>query len=253
MHIPSLHTYGERLRGWEKVRDSGGTVKTRDEGHLKVPVVKTQEEDRNQDGKVDLLPFKLELPLQPTEHVLGVQLLLTFSCQLHRISTFVTQSMAFLQSSFPIPGSQLYMNGELKLQQRQPLSSGDLDVVYEASVIDGTCPFTYDLGLTRIVAPYQGRNVTTIFMDPDPIRLVGRAAEAPFVINAVIRCPVEVISCQPGFWEMTKFAWVQYVSVLLIFLRVFQRIKTFVFQNQVVSTIPATAVPSRELCKEKAS
>uniref|UniRef100_A0A663MRN7 Transmembrane protein 231 n=1 Tax=Athene cunicularia TaxID=194338 RepID=A0A663MRN7_ATHCN len=29
----------------------------------------TREEDKNQDGKMDQLYFKLELPLQPTEHV----------------------------------------------------------------------------------------------------------------------------------------------------------------------------------------
>jgi len=36
--------------------------------------------------------------------------------------------------------------------------------------------------------------VTTVLSDPNPIWLVGRAAEAPFVIDAVIRYPVEVIS-----------------------------------------------------------
>ncbi|CAK6436796.1 unnamed protein product [Pipistrellus nathusii] len=101
--------------------------------HLRVPLVSTREEDRNQDGKMDMLHFKLELPLQPTEHVLGVQLILTFSYQLHRMSTFVMQSMAFLQSSFAIPGSQLYVNGDLRLQQRQPLSYDGLDVRYNVA------------------------------------------------------------------------------------------------------------------------
>lgn len=32
---------------------------------------------------MDVLHFSLELPLQATEHVLGVQLILTFSYQLH--------------------------------------------------------------------------------------------------------------------------------------------------------------------------
>ncbi|XP_055407441.1 transmembrane protein 231 isoform X2 [Bubalus kerabau] len=98
------------------------------EGHLRVPLVSAREEDRNQDGKMDMLHFKLELPLQSTEQVLGVQLILTFSYQLHRMSTFVMQSMAFLQSSFAVPGSQLYVNGDLRLQQKQPLSYGGLDV-----------------------------------------------------------------------------------------------------------------------------
>ncbi|XP_077840038.1 transmembrane protein 231 isoform X7 [Macaca mulatta] len=161
---------------------------------LRVPLVSTREEDRNQDGKMDMLHFKLELPLQSTEHVLGVQLILTFSYQLHRMVTLVMQSMAFLQSSFPVPGSQLYVNGDLRLQQKQPLSCGGLDARYNVSVINGTSPFAYDYDLTHIVAAYQERNVTTILNDPNPIWLVGRAADAPFVINAIIRYPVEVIS-----------------------------------------------------------
>ncbi|TEA38481.1 hypothetical protein DBR06_SOUSAS110381 [Sousa chinensis] len=143
---------------------------------------------------MDMLHFKLELPLQSTEHVLGVQLILTFSYQLHRMSTFVMQSMAFFQSSFAVPGSQLYVNGDLRLQQKQPLSHRGLDVRYNVSVINGTSPFAHDYDLTHIVAAYQERNVTTILTDPNPIWLVGRAAAAPFVINAVIRYPMEVIS-----------------------------------------------------------
>ncbi|XP_060041142.1 transmembrane protein 231 isoform X1 [Erinaceus europaeus] len=218
--------------------------------HLRVPLVTTREEDRNQDGKMDMLHFKLELPLQSMEHVVGVQLILTFSYQLHRMSTFVMQSMAFLQSSFPVPGSQLYVNGDLRLQQKQPLSYSGLDVRYNVSIINGTSPFASDYDLTHIIAAYQERNVTTILTDLNPIWLVGRAAEAPFVINAVIRYPTEVISYLPGFWEMIKFAWIQYVSILLIFLWVFERIKKFVFQNQVVTTIPSQAKLYGELYKE---
>ncbi|XP_058384281.1 transmembrane protein 231 isoform X3 [Diceros bicornis minor] len=145
----------------------------------------------------------------------------------------------------------------LKLRNRevpiQMLKHGDTFLNNEVSVINGTSPFACDYDLTHIVAAYQARNVTTVLTDPNPIWLVGRAAEAPFVINAVIRYPVEVISYLPGFWEMIKFAWIQYVSILLIFLWVFERIKRFVFQNQVVTTVPVTAVPQRELYKEHLS
>ncbi|GAB1293679.1 Transmembrane protein 231 [Apodemus speciosus] len=130
-------------------------------GHLRVPLVSSREEDRNQDGKMDVLYFRLELPLQSTEHVLGVQLILTFSYRLHRMSTFEMQSMAFLQSSFAVPGSQLHVNGELRLQQKQPLSYRGPDVRYNVSVINGTSPFAQDYDLAHIVAAYQERNVTT--------------------------------------------------------------------------------------------
>ncbi|PKK23847.1 transmembrane protein 231 [Columba livia] len=202
----------------------------------------TREEDKNQDGKMDQLHFKLELPLQPTEHVVGVQLILLFSYHLYRMSTFVMQSMAFLQFFSPVPGSQLFMNGDLKLNQRQLLHHCGLDTRYNVSVVNGTSPFASDYDLTNIIAAYWDRNVTTVFSDPNPVWMTGRATDAPFIINATIRYPVEVILYQPGFWEMMKFAWIQYVSILLIFLWVFGRIKMFVFQNQVLTTIPIAPV-----------
>lgn len=44
--------------------------------------LQVREEDQNQDGKLDLLNFQLQLPLKPEEQVYSVQLLLTFSYQL---------------------------------------------------------------------------------------------------------------------------------------------------------------------------
>ena len=36
---------------------------------------------------------------------------------------------------------------------------------------------------------------------------------------------------------MLKWAWVQYVSILIVFVYVFRQIKTFVFSNQILPTI----------------
>ncbi|XP_025960045.2 transmembrane protein 231 isoform X2 [Dromaius novaehollandiae] len=161
---------------------------------------------------------------------------------LSRMSTFVMQSMAFLQFFSPLPGSHLYVNGDLKLKQRQLLNHCGLDTRYNVSVINGTSPFASDYDLTNIIAAYQDRNVTTVLSDPNPVWMIGRAADTPFIINATIHYPVEIILYQPGFWEMIKFAWIQYVSILLIFLWVFGRIKIFVFQNQVLTTTPISPV-----------
>ena len=35
---------------------------------------------------------------------------------------------------------------------------------------------------------------------------------------------------------MLKWAWVQYVSILIVFVYVFRQIKTFVFSNQILPT-----------------
>ncbi|XP_057239054.1 transmembrane protein 231 isoform X3 [Malurus melanocephalus] len=159
-----------------------------------------------------------------------------------RMSTFVMQSMAFLQFFSPVPGSQLSVNGDLKLNQRQLLNHCGLDTRYNVSVVNGTSPFASDYDLASIIAAYWDRNVTTVFSDPTPVWMTGKTTDTPFIVNATIHYPVEVILYQPGFWEIIKFAWIQYVSILLVFLWVFGRIKMFLFQNQVLTTIPVSPV-----------
>ncbi|XP_068169787.1 transmembrane protein 231 [Antennarius striatus] len=206
--------------------------------NLRIPAVSVREEDENQDGKQDVLFFRLELPLKPEEQVYSLQLLLTFSYKLFRMSTVVMQSLAFVQYSSAVPGAKLFISGDLRLQQRTPLPHRGLYNVYNVSVIDGSSPFASAYDLDSIIGRYQDRNLTTVLSCPMPVWTVGRAAGSPFELNVVIRYPMEVISYRPGFWETIKFAWIQYISILLIFLWVFERIKTFVFQNQVLNTIP---------------
>uniref|UniRef100_H9GCR5 Transmembrane protein 231 n=1 Tax=Anolis carolinensis TaxID=28377 RepID=H9GCR5_ANOCA len=166
---------------------------------------------------------------------------------MQRMSTFVMQSMALLQASSPIPGSRIYASGELRLRQRQPLGHSGLDRRYNVSVINGTSPFAQDYDLVNIVAAYEERNVSTVFSSPVPLWSIGRAPEQPFVIEVVIRYPLEVI---PGFWEMVKFAWIQYVSLLLIFLWIFDRIKILFFGDQGIARVPTlqslSALPQKE-------
>uniref|UniRef100_A0A1A8MZ35 Transmembrane protein 231 n=2 Tax=Nothobranchius TaxID=28779 RepID=A0A1A8MZ35_9TELE len=206
--------------------------------NLRIPTISVREEDLNQDGKLDRLNLQLQLPLKPDEQVYSIQLLLTFSYQLFRMSTVVMQSLAYVQHSSPVPGVKLFISGDLRLQQRTPLPHRGLYNIYNVSVIDGTSPFASSYDLSNIIRSYQERNVTTVLSCPMPVWTIGHAAGSPFELNAEIRYPLELISYRPGFWETMKFAWIQYVSVLLIFLWVFKRIQRFVFQNQVVTTVP---------------
>ncbi|KAM9470202.1 transmembrane protein 231 [Clarias gariepinus] len=208
--------------------------------NLRIPTVSVQEIDRNGDGKADRLSLQLSVPLNSAEQIYSIQLLLTFSYQLRRMAAVVMQSMVLLQSSSSVPMSQLFISGDLRLQQKEPLSHRGLHTVYNVSVIDSASPFASSYDLTSIIRNYQERNLTTYLSCPVPVWTVGRAANAPFQINAEIRYPVETITYRPGFWETLKFAWVQYVSVLLIFIWIFQRIQTFVFHNRVLPTVPVS-------------
>lgn len=41
----------------------------------------------------------------------------------------------------------------------------------------------------------------------------------------------------PGFWQLVKFAWVQYLAILIVFWWVLRRVQAFVFQNQIILTV----------------
>ncbi|TKS74073.1 NEDD4-like E3 ubiquitin-protein ligase WWP2 [Collichthys lucidus] len=121
--------------------------------NLRIPAVSVREEDQNQDGKLDLLIFELQLPLKPDEQVYSVQLLLTFSYQLFRMSTVAMQSLAYVQHSSSVPGAKLFISGDLRLQQRTPLPHRGL-----VSVIDASSPFASAYDLDNIIGSYQNRN-----------------------------------------------------------------------------------------------
>ncbi|XP_016099620.1 transmembrane protein 231 [Sinocyclocheilus grahami] len=212
--------------------------------NLRIPAVSVQEEDRNQDGKSDLLTLQINIPLKPEEQMFGIQLLITFSYQLFQMSTVAMQTLAFVQHSSPVPGSQLFVCGDLKLNQRSPLPHRGLHSIYNVSLIDASSPFASTYDLANIIRLYQQRNLSTHLSGVVPVWTVGRAAHSPFQISAQINYPVETITYRPGFWETIKFAWIQYVSVLLIFLWVFQHIQTFIFQNQVLPT--TTVLPFKQ-------
>lgn len=206
--------------------------------HLRIPAISVREEDDNKDGKSERMLLQMTLPLKPEEQLYSLQLLLTFSYQLFRMSTVAMQSLAYVHFSSAVPGARLFISGDLRLEQKVPLSHRGLYNLYNVSVIDSSSPFASVYELEKIIQKYQQRNLTTVLSNSMPVWTPGRASSAPFELSAEIRYPLEVITYRPGFWETIKLAWIQYVSVLLVFLWVFQRIQTFVFQRQILTTVP---------------
>ena len=74
----------------------------------------------------------------------------------------------------------------------------------------------------------------------------GSQAGLPFTARVRVNYPEQTVTYRPGFWQMIKWAWVQYVAVLVVFVFTFRQIKTFVFAKQILPTSvippPAAAV-----------
>ncbi|XP_022342597.2 transmembrane protein 231-like isoform X2 [Crassostrea virginica] len=205
--------------------------------NIRIPLIQSREPDENGDGKADGLEFKLEMPLLDSEKVIGVKVLLFFDYTLHRFSSFGMESLAYINYESPKPGARLDVYGELNLRQKQPLGHRGLDTRFSGPIIDSTSVYAESYDLANIFKKYTERNVTTQLNAPYSVWRSGRGAGQPFVLSSNITYTEQMILYYPGFWYMIKWGWVQYVSVLLVFLYVFDRIKIFIFQNQLVTTI----------------
>jgi len=205
---------------------------------LRIPLIKSWETDDNVDGKYDSLHFDIKIPLADSEEIHSVQLILIFDYQLHKYVKLQMESMAYIHYSSPLAGAEFSTVGKLVLQQSGPLPHKGIHTVFNVPVIDSTSSNVEAYNLYDVFTSYVRRNVTTEYTSFYPMWTSGRAAGQPFVIQGTIFYPEETIMYRPGFWQLIKMAWIQYLAILFIFLFLFDRVKRFVFENQVVTTVP---------------
>jgi len=207
------------------------------QNNLRIPMVRSTETDVNGDGKFDRLNFTVQLPLLSSESITSLQMILVFDYKLYRMSTFQMESLAYITSSSSSPGASFTTFGDLKLHQKVPLRHRGLDTRFNSSVINSSSIFSSDYDLNVILGSYANRNVTTVYSPQYPVWKSGRGPEQPLTIEVNVNYPNEVIVYQPGFWELIKNGWIQYVAILLLFLWVFRKINVAVFSGRLFNTV----------------
>ncbi|XP_067006941.1 transmembrane protein 231 [Anabrus simplex] len=200
-------------------------------------LVKSREEDHNNDGRRDELHIEFELSIHNYKAVHSVRLFLLFDYKLRKICSLQMESLGVIQHSASLPGARFDVVADLRLVQKQPLQYRRRDLRYNSSVINAESIFPESFNFQAILLEYAKRNVSTRLGNVYPVWTSGRAADVPFIISATIHYPEETITYIPGFWQVMKWAWIQYLSILIIFIHVFRSIKTYVFSNQLVSSV----------------
>lgn len=80
--------------------------------------------------------------------------------------------------------------------------------------------------------------VTTRFVSEFPMWTSGRPSGSKFKFHAEIKYPTETVVFYTGFWQMIKYALVQYIAILIVFAFLCERLKLFVFSHQLINTVP---------------
>ena len=204
---------------------------------VRIPLFKFHEEDTDLDGIRDYIDFSLEFPLQTGEDVTHVTCLLLHQFKLSRHALLTTQGLIYLDYSASGAGHSVHFAGELRVRQRSALPSFGKLNTSNTPIINSSSPFATDYDLNTIITNYFTRNFSTFVDNLLPVWQYGQASGQPFTISARIYYPPQILFYQPDFWQVIKFAWIQYISIVIIFIFIVNIITRFVYSNFLLPTL----------------
>ncbi|XP_024082127.1 transmembrane protein 231 isoform X2 [Cimex lectularius] len=205
------------------------------ESFNKCSVIKVREVDNNKDGKNEKLFFEAEALLEPVENVFSVTLILVLNYKLYSYSWLEMQTLAWIEATSGVGGSQLSINGDLRLHQRQLLSNKGKDFRYNTSIVSAN--YTHEFDLFDFLSSYAERNITTKVDNVYTVWKRGRDPEMPFQISLILTYPEDNVQYRPGTWHVLKLAWVQYFALLYISVLIGRRVKHFILDYRLVHNI----------------
>lgn len=141
-------------------------------------------------------------------------------------------SLAYADVDTPSGASNVYIDGNLEFYQSQPLKTSTIvRTEYNTSVLnfDSVAENYLPLLLLR----YKDRNTTTTYNYQSLV--VPMAETDKLTVSMKVRVPAnQVYEYQPGFLEVMKFAWIQYLSLLIPVGYLIYRFAGFIYRNQIL-------------------
>lgn len=200
--------------------------------------------DIDGDGLIDQYRISFDLIFSTTSITLSsINVWLIFPYELRGRQRIVMETMALINI---VPPSELTSDanknltvyGQLIFQQKNPIQNSGNDYTYNRSIIATDNSLSTPASLDAILDDYFTRNYYTSYQNQYTWLTSRTNTDANRVtISVVLNSGRQSIRFRPGFWQAFKWGWIQYISVLLPFLAVFNRLKLFVFSNQLVRTL----------------
>ncbi|KAJ8729312.1 hypothetical protein PYW08_000893 [Mythimna loreyi] len=192
-----------------------------------------QEYDMTGDDKIDLLDFKLNLNLPQERTITSLAIILTLDFQLKSVCPMHMQSLAVINKEFATPPSGFKYFADLQFYQTShlPCKQNLMHTKYNYSL------FKFDKdsnenAIDSILENYFMRDVTI-----HTNTLYSRSQHGDtgsMTVQISLRVPEMEIKYTPSLIQELKWAWPQYLSLLVIFYWIFNKIKMFVFCNRLV-------------------
>ena len=128
--------------------------------------------------------------------------------------------------------------GQLRFQQQIPVLSDNNDSTIAGPIIDyGN--FSLPPSFDDLLSNYRSRNYYTTF-DQQYVQWSSAAATDTSIlltVKVVVNTGPQSILYVPIFWKEFRWTWIQYITALLPFFYLANKVKEFVFSNGLVRTV----------------
>ncbi|CAG9317653.1 unnamed protein product [Blepharisma stoltei] len=188
--------------------------------------------DYNFDSKPDLYEFNITMYETPS-YLRNIKIMTFYDYRLRDRARMDMITMGYADIDTPIGASTIYIDGWLNLKETQNIRPSSIVLTtYNHSLIDTTS--SAEMFLPSIISAYNDRNVTTSYDYGKPLVLYG-GQTGSIDIKMKVRIPAnQPVVYRPVFLETMKFAWIQYVSLLIPVAYVVYLFANFVYGNQIL-------------------
>ncbi|TPP67273.1 hypothetical protein FGIG_01421 [Fasciola gigantica] len=179
------------------------------------------------------LHLHIEVPKQPIGEIQSIMLMIAFNVELRRYTQIKAHLPTMITLTAPVQSGEIELIGEFTVKQTDTLpTSGQYEMIkknYE----------TLKMRSPKTLLEYFSTSAGPVYGNMDTKLVQWKSPNPPdciFAVNATINYASSRLSVRPGFWFTLKFAWVQYLSIALIFIYSAEKLREFVYSHQLVST-----------------
>jgi transmembrane protein 231 len=199
--------------------------------------------DIDGDGLIDQFRISFDFEISSSSVIIrNINIWLIFQFELLEKQRINMETIALISivppyTLTPASNTNLTVYGQLIFEQNNAIQSAGNDSTYNESIIntDSSSP---PPDLNSILDDYFTRKYYTSYQKQYTWLTPRTSTDSNIItINVIVNIGRQSIRYVPGFWQDFKWGWIQYISVLLPFLIVFNRLKLFVFSNHLVRTL----------------
>lgn len=189
--------------------------------------------DYNVDYIPDVYDYNITLFL-PSANLRNVKIFANYDYRLRSRVNLDMVTLAIADITTPNGASIIYLDGDLSLNQQNPLKSSKIvRKVYNSTLLDNSWPTEnfFPILFTR----YFSRNETTKYKYTSTI--LPHSSSQTLEIRMKVRIPpYQEVLYIPNFLQNLKFAWIQYLSLLIPVYYLVSLFAGFVFSQQIFQT-----------------